>query len=126
MRIKDLDPRAPVTASPSESLRSAARRLIEEEIGALVVYGSVGPIGIFSERDLARAIADDVDVELEQVKDYMTQAPLLVDQDEAITTGISRMNEFGVRHLIVTEDGDVVGVVSMRDVVRHLDAKVPA
>lgn len=126
MKIKDLHPHAAVTAAPSETLRSAAKRLTEEEVGALVIYDTIGPSGVFSERDLARAVADDVDIDETQIKEYMTDAPISVGEGASVREGIDKMNEYGVRHLLVTEDDDgVVGVLSMRDVVHLFEGASP-
>jgi CBS domain-containing protein len=116
MKVKDLHPRLAVTVEKGESLSSASRVLASDDIGVLVVMNSDGPAGMFSERDLARAVADDADLNQAQVGQYMTEAPIAVEEDNAVGDAIAKMNEYGVRHLTVTAEGEVVGVISMRDI----------
>ena len=117
MKIKDLRPRSAITVFREESLRMAAKRLTDDDIGALVVLGAVGPVGIFSERDLARSVADGTDLDEEPVDEYMTEAPVTIQYDSGAGEAIAKMNEYGVRHLVVVDGRDVIGMISMRDLV---------
>jgi CBS domain-containing protein len=65
-------------------------------------------------------VADEVDLDVVQVRDYMTIAPVCVAEDAPIEEAIRLMHEHGVRHVIVTEDGVMEGVVSARDILRML------
>jgi CBS domain-containing protein len=94
--------------------------LAEEEIGAVAVLGARGPSGIFSERDLARAVADETDLDEEVVDAYMTQSPVSIPIDASVPRAVEKMNEFGVRHLLVVDGRDPVGMISMRDVLAQL------
>ena len=125
MRIKDLSPREIITVVEGETLSGAARALAEEEVGDLLVYTASGPAGVFSERDLVRAVADGVDLELTGVDEYMTSSLVTVDWDAPIGDAISKMNDFGIRHLVVTRDGFVQGMVSIRDFVAILGTSWP-
>lgn len=125
MRIKDLKPRGAITVARGETLRAAAKHLADDDIGALVVFNASGAVGIFSERDLARAVADGADLDEEQVEEYMTQSPLTVENDSGIGAAIAKMNDFGVRHLVVVEQRDVVGMISMRDLIGLLGTAWP-
>ncbi|HYN36796.1 MAG TPA: CBS domain-containing protein [Actinomycetota bacterium] len=125
MRIKDLKPRGAITVARGETLRAAAKHLADDDIGALVVFNASGAVGIFSERDLARAVADGADLDEEQVEEYMTQSPLTVENDSGIGAAIAKMNDFGVRHLVVVEERDVVGMISMRDLIGLLGTAWP-
>lgn len=115
MRISDLEPRDPVTVSRGESLRGASKLLVDDDIGALAVIGVTGLNGIFSERDLARAVADGVDLDDEPVEGYMTEAPVTADIRSGIGDAIGKMNDYGVRHLVVVDGDDPIGMISMRD-----------
>lgn len=125
MRISDLKPRDPVTVGRGESLRGAAKLLADDYIGALAVLGITGVNGVFSERDLARAVADGVDLDDEPVEDYMTEAPVTVDVRSGIGDAIAKMNDYGVRHLIVLDGDDPVGMISMRDLVALIGTAWP-
>lgn|SRR5687768_12845280 len=125
MKIADLQPRDAVTVSTGETLEGAAKRLADDEIGLLVVYGAGGVAGVFSERDLVRAVADGVELDEEQVGDYMTPAPVAVELQSGLGEAISKMNEFGLRHVLVLDAGELVGVVSIRDVMALLGTRWP-
>ncbi len=125
MRIRELKPRMPVSVSKAESLSGAAKLLADEDIGALVVVGSPGVAGVISERDLVRAIADGCDLDLTEVCEYMTESPVACEEDAALGDAIGKMNESGIRHVVVTSDGDVTGMISMRDVVGLLGPRWP-
>lgn len=125
MRISDLDPRSAITVDGSESLRYAAKHLADDDIGVLAVFNASGLVGILSERDLARAVADGADLDEEQVGEYMTDSPVRVEVGDAVGTAIAKMNEFSVRHLVVVNGGDVVGMLSMRDLIALLGTAWP-
>jgi CBS domain-containing protein len=122
VRIRDLKPRMPITVSGSESLLGAAKQLADEDIGALIVIGSHGITGVLSERDVVRALADGCDLRTAEVCDYMTQAPVVCEEDAAVVDAVAKMNDAGIRHVVVTTAGDVSGMISMRDIVGVLGA----
>ena len=121
MKVKDLHPRMPVTIFKSESLTAAARALVDEDIGALVVYEPSGLAGVISERDIVRAVVDEVDLDEAEVCEYMTASPVVSDDDAELGDAIVKMTQSGIRHVVVTSGDDVTGVISMRDVVMLFD-----
>ena len=125
MRIKDLAPRDVVSVIAGEPLANAARALANEEVGDVLVYSATGPAGVFSERDLVRAVADGADLEDTSVDEYMTPSVVTVDWESPLGEGIAKMNEIGIRHLVVVRDGLVQGMVSMRDFVAVLGTGWP-
>lgn len=112
-----------VTIFENESLKEAANRLVDEDVGALVVYGSRGVRGIISERDLIRAFSDDVDFEVAEVDEYMTEAPVSINQDSTLRRAVEKMDEYSIRHLLVLAEGEPVGVLSVRDVVHAMEER---
>jgi predicted transcriptional regulator len=125
MRVTDLKPRSIIEVAREDSLREAARHLADDDIGALAIFDATGAAGILSERDLARAVADEVDLDKTPVEDYMTSAPVRVAADSALGDAIAKINEFGVRHLLVDDDGDITGMISVRDVMALLGTDWP-
>jgi predicted transcriptional regulator len=125
-KIKDLSTNGAITIDRSESLMRAAKLLADDDIGSLIVFDVSGCVGIFSERDLARAVADEVDLDDTSVEDYMTESPVEVEREAGVGDAIGKMNEYGVRHLVVTDHGhDIVGVISMRDIFQLLGTTWP-
>ena len=103
---------------PEDHLADVARRMRHDRVGAVAVMAAGRLIGIITERDLMRAVADGVDPERASASERMTPDPLTIDRDELATTAAERMIELGVRHLPVVEDDAVVGVISARDLLR--------
>lgn len=120
MKLKELSPRMPVTVTKEDSLLGAATQLAEEEIGALVVFDTRGLVGIISERDIVRAIADGCELHDTEVGEYMTESPVVTDAETEVEVALSRMSEAGIRHLVVASGRDVTGVISIRDLARAL------
>ena len=123
MKVQDASRSRLVTIYENESLREAANRLVEENVGALVVYGALGVRGIFSERDLVRAVDDDVDLEAVEVDEYMTAAPVSISQDATLRRAVEKMDEYSIRHLLVLEEGEAIGMLSVRDVVHAMEER---
>ena len=120
MKIKELHPKPIIWMTQSETLAAAAKCLAAEEIGALLIENSSGPVGMFSERDLARAVADDADLARTPVDEYMTESPVEIDLDAPLSDAIAAMNEFAVRHVVVCDGDDEIGMISVRDILKVL------
>ena len=110
--------RGSVLSIPADvSVLAALERLAEHDVGVLVVLEGGKPVGIFSERDLARKVelrgraARDT-----PVRDVMTPEVLYVTPGHTLDRCMVLMKEDRVRHLVVAEDNKVVGVVSARDI----------
>lgn len=104
-----------IEASPDDTLTAVAALMADNEIGALPIVAEGELRGILTERDLVRAMAHGVDPARERAGDRMSVQAQSVDPDTAIDVATGRMLEAGIRHLPVVEDGRVVGIVSMRD-----------
>jgi CBS domain-containing protein len=108
-----------VTVEPEQTVRQALGVLAQHNIGALVVVdGEARPIGILSERDVVRAAARDEAVFGRTVGDLMTRNVIVgVPQDDLESVGRT-MTERRIRHLPVVEQGRLVGIISIGDVVK--------
>jgi citrate synthase len=107
-----------VTAVPSEVLADVSARMGEHKVGSVVVVDGERPIGILTERDLVRFGAAGADSSATKVSEWMTEAPDTVRPDETVVKAFARLSEFGYRHIPVVDDGKLVGIVSMRDLMR--------
>jgi CBS domain-containing protein len=108
------------TISPTATLREAADALAADQVGLLVVVSPRGVHGVLSERDLVVAITDDVDLELARVRDHASAEIIGVEEDATVVDAAAAMAAGEVRHLAVTRQGAVTGVISIRDVVNVL------
>jgi len=119
------------TASPGESVRAAARRMAEFDVGALVVLkenrGSRA-IGMITDRDIAvRCVAGRLDPDEALVSEIMTTPVHCVSDDTPIEGAVAKMASAGTRRLIVLGDGDrVAGILSLDDILDRLVAETAA
>ena len=104
-----------LTVDPAATLREAAMILRDERIGTLAVMGADGLIGVRSERDVTRAIADRADPDEVWVADILAEEPVSARPDDSLVDCLLLMVGAGVRHLPVVAEGRVVGMFSMRD-----------
>lgn len=108
-----------VTVGPSHTLREAARRMVERGTGAALVEDGESPTqGIVTERDLLNSIGAGEDPDAERVADHMTESVIVAAPDWSLERAAAEMSRRGVRHLVVIEDANVVGILSMRDIVK--------
>lgn len=108
-----------VTIRPEQSLREAARLLAEHNIGALVVVNEAGQlVGIISERDIIRAATRGEDALSQPGSEVMTKEVIIgLPQDDLIAVA-NTMTEKRFRHLPIMEQGELVGIISMKDIVK--------
>lgn len=108
----------PVSADERTSLRSLAAILCEFGIGVAIVNRADGPPGIVSERDIVAALGEGADPDVVWARDVMSEDLIAVDPDARIFDVALRMSDENLRHLAVVEGDEVVGIVSIKDVVR--------
>jgi CBS domain-containing protein len=110
-----------VTIEPNTNLAVAAKRLAERRIGALVVTGADQRIvGIVSERDIVKELAERGATALDlPLTDVMTRKVMTCGSSDTISSVMERMTRGKFRHLPVVEQGRLVGIVSIGDVVKH-------
>lgn len=104
------------TCRPLETLRGVAAVLADNLVGALVVGRPEDVVGIVSERDLVRAVAEGMDPDDDRVRDVMSAPVRTIEHDAPISSAGEVMLREEIRHLVVTEGRFAIGVVSMRDV----------
>jgi citrate synthase len=107
-----------VTARPDESVADAAGRMREHDVGSVVVTEGDRPVGILTERDLVRVAGEGADPRSVTVGDWMTRDPDVIGPGEPVSKAFHQLSERRYRHFPVVEDGHVVGVVSIRDLLR--------
>ena len=119
MQVSDGMSEISVTVGPSHSLRDAAKRMVEHGTGAAIVEDAEAPTpGIVTERDLLNSIGAGEDPDAERVADHMTESVIVAAPDWSLERAAAEMSRRGVRHLVVFEEAHVVGILSMRDIVK--------
>jgi len=108
-----------LTVGPTHTLRQAAVAMAERKVGAAVVLDpeADGP-GILTERDLLEAVAQGQDLDVEICAEHLTPDAVTAMPDWDLDRAASVMMRGGFRHLVVCDVSDVVGVLSVRDIVR--------
>lgn len=104
-----------VTTTPDTTLRAASRTMDEHSVGSIVVLDSGELAGILTERDLLRAIAVDADLDTVTVGDRMTREVVTAAADWEVYEAAAEMTDQHIRHLVVTAGREVIGVLSVRD-----------
>jgi CBS domain-containing protein len=120
--VRILCPQPPVTVQMATTVSEAIQTMLTHNIGALIVVDKEGKLrGIFSERDLLSKVAGLHSAYAElSVSQFMTANPETVTADDTLAFAIHKMNIGGYRHLPVAQDGLPTGVVSVRDMLRHI------
>jgi CBS domain-containing protein len=108
-----------LTVGPGHTLRQAARLMAERHVGAAVVLDpdGAGP-AILTERDLLEAVGAGQDVDSETVGEHLSPDLVFASPEWSLEQAASEMVRRRFRHLIVVEGSEIVGVLSMRDIVR--------
>ena len=108
------------TIEPTETLANAAKSLTNHDIGALVVTNAEGyTVGIISERDIVRALGEKESAAFETpVAEIMTGKVVFCNRQDKLVDLMRRMADGKFRHLPVIEDGGLIGIVSIGDVVK--------
>ncbi|MEO1039975.1 MAG: CBS domain-containing protein [Pseudomonadota bacterium] len=128
-RILDEKGGSVITAPPDMTLTDAARVLTEHRIGAVVICqpGDSTPLGVFSERDLARLVAEEGPSALQLgVSQVMSTDLVTADGLADVNALMELMTQRRVRHVLIVEAGALVGVVSIGDVVKRRIAEAEA
>lgn len=108
-----------LTVGPGHTLREAARQMTEKGVGAAVVVDDEAPgPRVISERDLLTSIGRGEDPDSERVEAHMSDTVITADPGWSLERAAMEMSRRHVRHLVVVEDGELTGVLSMRDIVR--------
>ena len=115
MQVSEVMNRANINESPTASLRDAAARMWKQQTGSLVVMDDSQLVGIITERDIMKAVARGDDLDATPISAVMTRNVLTVAPDASVAEAAQHMTTRWIRHLPVVTDGQLVGMVSQRD-----------
>ena len=119
MQVRDAMSKAVVTVGPEHTLRRAAQLMSGRRTGSAIVEDPDGAgVGIITERDVLDAIGAGLDPDLERVSGHITWEVVYAGPSWTIEDAAAAMIRGGFRHLVVLEGDDVLGIISVRDVVR--------
>jgi CBS domain-containing protein len=113
--VADLMVRNVLTVEPSDTIGEAAEKMHAANVGAVVVVEDmVRIVGIVTERDLLRAVADRARAAEARVRTWMTPNPVTIEPEMSIADAAQVMFDHNFRHLPVVKDGRALGIVSLR------------
>jgi CBS domain-containing protein len=122
LKVKDVPPRRLLSVEPQASLAEVAKRMRQEDADSAAVMSGSRLLGIITERDLVRAIADGLNPQQTKADVVMSADPATVTGDEEVAVVAVKMMRLGIRHLpVVDQQGKPVGLISARDLVSLLE-----
>jgi signal-transduction protein with cAMP-binding, CBS, and nucleotidyltransferase domain len=121
--VAELMSRQVHTVAANASLREASLLMEKFNVGSLLVRSGGEYIGILTDTDLARkGLAKGVDPEKDHVQSLMSSPIITIDCQRLVEEARALMKSKGIRHLAVTEDGKIVGIISLGDLIRYYAA----
>lgn len=115
------------TAGPGETVGAVAALLHTRRVGAMIVVDGEQVVGIVSERDIVRVVAEDGAGALKRtIESCMTRDVVFASPAETVDSLLSRMTDRRIRHLPVLRDGRLAGIVSIGDLVKYKISEVEA
>ncbi len=121
MRLADLIGTGPFSCGPDTTLGEAALAMQSSDLGSLAVVEGTSLLGLVTERDLRNAIAGGIDLGSTRVSEVMGVEPDTFDPDLDVWDAAAWIAESGYRHLpVVDDEGQLLGVVSLRDLLKSL------
>lgn len=123
MPISSIRLSRPRTVAPNQTVRDAIASMKQDPSGAVVVVEGVQIVGIFTDRDvLKKAAARDGALD-DSVAHYMTPDPVVLRDDDMMSYALNKMGDGGFRHIPVVRDGELVGMVTIHDVMAWILGK---
>ena len=110
-----------ITIDEDATVTEASKMMVTSNRGSVVVTRGGETAGFLTERDvMKRVVAKSLDPSSTKVKDVMSTSPVTIEKDRPLREAIELMNRKGVRRMLVTEKGKIVGVFTLRDIVKHM------
>ena len=126
-RIERLWPKSPSTVPPDMPVGEVLKKMVDQAIGCVMVVDGSKLIGIFSERNaLMKLNVDAARLANRPISQYMTPSPVTLETNDKIAFALHKMNIGGYRHVPILFQGKLVGVISIRDILRYLTERIAA
>ena len=116
MQVRNIMKSPVITIEPDQSVRAAAQVMRDHNIGSVIVARSGQPLGILTERDVLHAAAQNPNLDTTTVSQHMTAPLVTAATGWDVTVAATEMTHRQIRHLVVVEQDQPLGVVSLRDV----------
>ncbi len=106
----------PRTVGPAQTIREAIAVMKDDASGAVIVLDGTSIAGIFTDRDVLARVAARDGVQDQPIARYMTPDPVVMREDDMMAVALNKMGDGGFRHLPVVREGELVGMITVRDV----------
>ena len=117
IRVIEAMTKRPVVVRPNTYLVDAAKKMLEEDVGSLMVKEGDKPVGIITEKDLIKIVANNTNIKNILIKDVMSKILIEIDPDMDIYDAILKMNKECVRRLpVINKNGKLVGLLTVNDI----------
>jgi len=108
-----------LSVGPGHTLRQVAAIMASAKVGSAVVHDTDGSgVGIITERDILRSVAANEDLDAETAGDHQTSEVVFASPSWSLLEAADAMKRGGFRHLVVLDNGEVAGIISVRDIVK--------
>jgi CBS domain-containing protein len=122
LRLNELVRRKPITISGEATIHDVVKIMAEQNIGSLVVVENGRMVGVLSERDVVRSLAERGNLSV-KVSDICKRDIITLQADATLEEAAEKMGKHGIRHIVVVnKSGELIGVVSVRDLIQELYA----
>jgi len=126
-RIERLWPKSPATVAPNAPVGDVLKQMVDKRIGCVMVVDNGKLVGIFSERDALMKLNTDAPKFLRRpISQFMTADPVTLETNDRIAFALHKMNVGGYRHVPILFQGELAGVISIRDILRYLTERIAA
>ncbi len=124
MKARDFMVQNVITVSPNETVAGTAKRMLEEEIGCLIVTEDMEIIGLITDRDLLQCMAEGHEVTKCHVSEHMSKSVVTSKPDENLLDVVQKMSERKIKRLPLVDKSGLVGIISFSDVSRLMGEQV--
>ena len=118
MKVREVMTQVVLTAETATTIAEAASLMAQRRVGSTLVVDGQRLLGIFTERDIVKALSQDASATHQAIGHWMTRNPQTISSDATVDQALRRMLDGGFRHLPVVDDERMVGMISMRDLSR--------
>jgi len=118
MKVREVMTQVVLTAETGTTIAEAASLMAQRRVGSTLVVDDQRLLGIFTERDIVKALSQDASATHQAIGHWMTRNPQTISSDATVDEALRRMLDGGFRHLPVVDGERMVGMISMRDLSR--------
>jgi CBS domain-containing protein len=118
MKVRDVMTQVVLTAEVGMTIAEAASLMAQRRVGSALVVEGERLVGIFTERDIVKALSQDASATHQAIGHWMTRNPQTISAEATVEEALQRMLDGGFRHLPVVDDDRMAGMISMRDLSR--------